>query len=98
MKKFRVKADPLQKMIRETVERDSCVAKPCIVCHEGTHSRGVFVPRAPEDYGAPSGKDRMIIYPLCELESQTPDLLEKIEDQIAALVTLGATDNYEAVS
>ena len=39
--------------------------RPCILCGTLTQDRDSFLPWKPEQYGAPPGKWRVIIYPLC---------------------------------
>lgn len=75
------------------VEYDAMTAKPCVLCGEYTHSRGVFNPNEPERYGAPRGKYTFIVYALCEDESLEQDAV-RIQKYLAAKIALANVDSY----
>lgn len=77
------------------VQHDAMNPKPCVLCGEYTHSRSVYRPFNSQLYGAAEGKERLVVYPLCEDESPERDVA-KIERCIDAQLALGKVDQYTA--
>jgi hypothetical protein len=55
----------------------------CELCGRYTEDIGIFIPSKPSLWGAPTGKDRLIFYPLCERCRTSPDALVRVEARIA---------------
>lgn len=66
-------------------------AQPCILCQRPTHSRGVFVGDDGE-LGALPGKQRHVIYPICERHPPSKKAFELCEKKILEAFTSGELD------
>ena len=55
---------------------------PCCLCKSMTRGRGIFFPDDPCEWGGLPGKQRALIYPLCEKHPQNDQTLEQIENWI----------------
>ena len=56
---------------------------PCILCRQQAEGGGAFIPFAPGLWGAPPGKDRVVFYVLCERCRSVPDVLTRVEAEVA---------------
>lgn len=68
--------------IQQALGASAAVPMDCILCGAITHSRGLFFPRKSEDYGGEKDGQRIVIYPLCEDENRSPEMLEVVEQLI----------------
>jgi hypothetical protein len=69
---------------------------PCILCGAPTYNRGAFEPHRPGEHGEGTpaeGKDRIIVYAVCNNHKRTPMVLIAIEQAIHDLLTRQARDN-----
>jgi hypothetical protein len=62
----------------------------CLICGSDPDMIGVFVPEAPETWGAIKGKTRLFRYCLCRKCHSKPDTPEKVEKIIRAELTGGS--------
>lgn len=77
--------------LERLVFMDAATLKPCTLCGAPTQNRSVFVPNDSRKYGAGAGKQRYIIYPLCEEENrQDASNLDRIEQIIKADIAIGS--------
>lgn len=65
---------------------DALLAKPraCCICGRTATTPALFVPDEPEQFGAPAGKRRFIVYGVCGRCYELPDRAERVEREIAA--------------
>jgi hypothetical protein len=61
----------------------------CLICGDHPNVIGVFIPDAPEAWGAPIGKTRLFRYCLCLSCSEKPDKKERVEKIIRNELTGG---------
>jgi hypothetical protein len=70
--------------LNEIINRaKSKMSKFCDSCGRYTEGIGIFIPFESSLWGAPTGKDRLIFYPLCERCRTSPDALVRVEARIA---------------
>ena len=56
---------------------------PCLLCGSRSTMTGVFIPGNPQLWGAPAGKQRQVIYPLCHDCADRPDQPDACEQRIS---------------
>ena len=66
--------------IEKTLRRELGRPAPCILCGAVTRDRGVFQPNNPQEFGAPPGKVRLTIYPLCDLHPHNAETFDAVEE------------------
>jgi len=58
----------------------------CIICKHRTRNRGMYFPENSVELGAPEGKTRVVIYPICykhvDTEEKVRAMAEKAEEYI----------------
>ncbi len=57
-------------------------AKRCILCNRRPNLTGMFFPNKPANYGAPPGKMRIIMYPICSKCRRKPGSSARVERAI----------------
>ncbi len=75
------------KRISELVKASAAAPAPCCLCEAPTRSRGVFAPYRSTDFGAPDGKQRVLIYPICGGHKMTPESHRRIEGLLIGKLT-----------
>lgn len=60
--------------------------KKCFLCSKPAKWTGVFIPHNPQEFGAPEGKDRFLIYGLCEDHPPSDLIRERIEKALVSSV------------
>ncbi len=56
---------------------------PCLLCGSKSSITGVFIPENSRLWGAPAGRDRTIIYTLCDDCYARPDQTDACEQRIS---------------
>lgn len=87
--------DDVGAIISSAVREMMQVPAPCILCNELTHSRGVFTPDDPKEYGAPPDKHRAVVYALCEEDASDKKNFELVEKKIKGMMVLGNFAHYD---
>ncbi len=73
---------------REEAEAAVRVAgRKCYLCGKPADLVGIFFPDNPQQYGAPAGKARLVIYGLCQTCQETPGTAEAVEDKALRALT-----------
>ena len=68
----------------------------CIVCGSATRDRAVFIPNDPESAGVgrpAAGKDRAVIYGICDKHTEDEYLWEIIEERIKNIMAVDLAKN-----
>ena len=74
------------KKMREAFRRGYGTPGLCVLCGKVTGSRGVFLPKGSGELGAPEGKYRVVIYPLCNDHQKTMKTFEDVESVLESLL------------
>ena len=56
---------------------------PCLLCGNKSSMTGVFIPADSRLWGAPAGRDRMVLYALCDGCFTRPDQTDACEQRIS---------------
>ncbi len=74
-----------EKIPRDTVEEYAAkvFGDPCILCGKRSQGVGVYEPKDPAEFGAPHGKTKFYMYPLCD-NCYTDQGAVEVENRILA--------------
>jgi hypothetical protein len=74
--------EKMEKLIEIAMEHGK-TEEPCVLCNTPTHRRCLFMPENSEEWGAPKGKQRFIVYPLClGHDSQSEAVQTRIDEAV----------------
>ena len=84
-----------EKKIADALVRSTTTPMGCCLCERPTYSRGIFIPNVSADFGAAKGKQRVIVYPLCERHEMTAETHARIEGLIIGKLTVGEVNGLD---
>lgn len=79
--------EQIKEMLQESMKQEM----DCCLCRKHADVRSVFIPESgfSEKLGAPKGKTRVIVYPICESCAQDPFAKLKAEDWLLKQAAIG---------
>jgi hypothetical protein len=74
--------------IKELLHESQKSQCPCCVCGRPTLDRGVFIPTNSREWGGLPQKQRVVVYPMCDLHDPQDEFVdERIEEAIREFLT-----------
>jgi len=72
-----------ERKAKQWVREMRLLGGPCVLCRRHTHNVGIFVPDNSVAWGAPGGKQRIVLYPYCGCGGHSRATLIAIEARLA---------------